>query len=323
MLQTQSVNSLPVSQRLDGFTDLVCQTFFPMGCAPLPRAERGFEGEIQTQQLNQLGLALVRSSPLDAYRTRQHIACATEAVYLVKIQLEGESRIRHRGQEACLRPGDFVVCSSAEPYELHFPAPYRQLVLSMPHAVLDDCVAHPQQYLGRRMEARIGANGLFSQFVASIGARLDLLSPILVQRLEANVVDLLSTSLSHCENALLGDPLGCGKREEHLHRIKTFIRSHLHDERLSPGWIAEHLGISTRYLHMLFEDQGESVSRCIWRTRLDACKAALGDPELRERSVSDIAYQFGFSDASHFSRMFKAQFGDAPARYRKESRPPP
>lgn len=319
MLQTLSVNHLPAHERFDVFGDMVNQTFFPMGCTPA-RQSCSFEGEIHTQQLNQLGLAVVTSSAIQAYRRQSHIGYASDAMYLVKIQMEGQGRVRQRGQEAYLEPGDFVLCSSCEPYELHFPDHYRQLVISLPQPVLDEYVQHPQQYLGRRMEASVGANGLFTGFVASIGARLESLSPQLIQRLEANVVDLLTTSLSHLDNLpATQEALGC-KREEHLCRIKGFIRNHLHDERLSPSWIADHLGISTRYLHMLFEDQGESVSRCIWRTRLYACRAALADPERQQWSVSEIAYQFGFSDASHFSRMFKGQFGEAPARYRKDCR---
>ncbi|MFT6958204.1 MAG: AraC family transcriptional activator of tynA and feaB, partial [Halieaceae bacterium] len=72
-----------------------------------------------------------------------------------------------------------------------------------------------------------------------------------------------------------------------------------------------------RYLHMLFADEGESVSRYIQRLRLEACAAALRDLAFADYSASEIAYHFGFNDASHFSRVFKALFGEAPARYRK------
>jgi AraC-like DNA-binding protein len=33
--------------------------------------------------------------------------------------------------------------------------------------------------------------------------------------------------------------------------------------------------------------------------------------------VAEIAYRFGFKDASHFNRVFKAGFGATPARFRR------
>jgi AraC-like DNA-binding protein len=38
-------------------------------------------------------------------------------------------------------------------------------------------------------------------------------------------------------------------------------------------------------------------------------RADLCDPALRNRTISDIAFSWGFVDASHFSRAFKARFG--------------
>jgi AraC-like DNA-binding protein len=38
----------------------------------------------------------------------------------------------------------------------------------------------------------------------------------------------------------------------------------------------------------------------------------LADPAERDRSVSEIAYHWGFNDAAHFSRTFKARFGMSP-----------
>jgi AraC family transcriptional regulator, positive regulator of tynA and feaB len=35
------------------------------------------------------------------------------------------------------------------------------------------------------------------------------------------------------------------------------------------------------------------------------------------RSVSEIAYRFGFGDLSHFSKSFKSRFGNTPRDIRK------
>lgn len=48
----------------------------------------------------------------------------------------------------------------------------------------------------------------------------------------------------------------------------------------------------------------------VWQLRLDASHRALA--EGRARSVTEAAFDHGFSDVSHFSRTFRKTFGCAP-----------
>jgi AraC-like DNA-binding protein len=315
----KDAGSIPdvLAQRFEQFGSHVSELFFPMALETQRDLREAFRGEIHHRQLGEVGFAAVRSSPLDVYRRRGHIGEVSDVTYLVKIQVEGESLVIHRGREAHLRPGDFTLCLSSEPYELHFASDYSQVVLAVPQPLMEDCIQHPERHLGVRQDARVGANGLFSQFVTAIASRLDDMDGVLAQRLEANVIDLLATTLTHSEEAGRRERLDAGVRCEHLHRIKHFIRSNLHDERLSPAWIAQSQGISTRYLHMLFEHEGTSISRHILAMRLQACRQALGNVSFERYSIADIAYRFGFKDPAHFSRAFKRAFGDTPASYRR------
>lgn len=117
---------------------------------------------------------------------------------------------------------------------------------------------------------------------------------MLARRLEANVIDLLATTLGYAQEARKRDMLSAGVKCEYIHRIKHFIRRNLDDDRLGPDWIASAHQISTRYLHMLFEGESMSISRYIQSLRLEACRAALADAAFERYSVSEIAYRFGF-----------------------------
>lgn len=316
-----TISSIPELSRtydFDGFNTQVSEVFCAMDCESADDSVP-FWGALASHSLGEVSFSAVRSSPLDVYRRRANIGRHADASYLVKVQVEGTSTVLHRGREAHLTPGDFTLCLSSEPYELHFPGDYSQVVLAVPETLMEECVRHPTRYLGLRMDAQVGANGLFTQFVTSIASRMDDLDGVLAQRLEANVIDLLSTTLGYAHETQRRDLLQSGVKREYLQRIKCFIRRNLDDERLSPEWIARAHDISTRYLHMLFQDEDASVSRYIQQLRLESCRHALCDPAFASYSVSEIAYRFGFKDASHFSRSFKAEYGDTPARYRREN----
>jgi AraC-like DNA-binding protein len=311
------LDQFPPAARFDRFTAAVTDTFCPMSCER-PRGDNTvFDAQLALARLDQVAITVIGSNPIDVYRRREDISRVSDAWYLVKFQLEGEARVRQREREAHLRPGDFVICSTAEPYSLHFPTRYREAVLAIPQERLRARVRSPEAWLGRRMDADEPVNGLLSQFVLSLSQRLDRLDSAITQRLEANVLDLLVTALQFGpERRFDSEDLA----EEHLRRVRNYIDMHLADARLCPDRIAHAEGISTRYLHMLFRRQGESVSRYVQHKRLEACRRSLEMPEFEAMSVTDIAFGWGFNDSSHFNRLFKAEFGKTPKAWRLAAR---
>ena len=303
--------------RFDYFSSAVSDTFCPMSCEAARASRSTFHGSLALNQLNELSLVVIGSSPLDVYRRKSDISRASDAWYLVKFQLEGEALVRQREREAHLRPGDFVLCSTSEPYSLHFQDSYREAVLAVPQHRLRDLVRSPDAYLGRRMSAANPVNGLLGQFVSSLSDRLDSLDPALAQRLEANVLDLLVTALEFGRERRAAAPETASR---HLYRARNYIRMHLEDPQLCPDRIAQAEGISKRYLHMLFKQAGGSVSRYIQLQRLEACRNSLERPEMNWLSVSEIAFGWGFNDSSHFNRLFKAEYGLTPKCYRVRQR---
>lgn len=62
------------------------------------------------------------------------------------------------------------------------------------------------------------------------------------------------------------------------------------------------------------EAYGESPGKWLVARRLDHAAALLRG---REMSVTEIAFECGFEDASHFSRAFRARFGTPPSAFRR------
>ena len=70
---------------------------------------------------------------------------------------------------------------------------------------------------------------------------------------------------------------------------------------------------------MLFSDQNETVARYVLRRRLDACTRALPSSMRRGRTVTAIAFNYGFSSPTHFGPVFRAKNDMTTREYRHES----
>ena len=104
--------------------------------------------------------------------------------------------------------------------------------------------------------------------------------------------------------------------EQVRRQVRAFIDVHLRDPDLAIDDIASALGLSKRYLHMCFAAEGASIADYLWQARLEQSRRELERDAGSGRTVTDIAFACGFNSSSHFSRLFKARFGQPPSRLR-------
>ena len=308
--QSFPVAGIAARERFDYFQSIVENVFSPMQVTPHQRDPESFRAQIDVAELGHLRLARVASTPLSVQRRDAEVGRLSVAPYLVKFQLRGESIWRQRGREVHLRPGDFVIASMAEPYQLVLPGDYEMPVLALDVTTMRHLDPDPDRFLGQRMSGQDADCGLLSSFVAQVVTRMSRLQEPMISRVEANILDLLGAVMAaRSGTAALTSP-------QQLARIRAYIDHHLHDRMLGPQMIASAFSISTRSLHALFADEPLSVSRYIKVQRLEACRRALEDPAIRrQRTLTDLAHDFGFYDLSHMTRSFREQFGTTPSDY--------
>ena len=100
-------------------------------------------------------------------------------------------------------------------------------------------------------------------------------------------------------------------------QAQRFIAANLGDQHLNPDEVARAMSISRRALYASFAD-GEGVAAAIRTARLRRAHALLADPAQRHRTIADIAAEVGIVSAAHFSRLFRAEYGQTPRAVRQE-----
>lgn len=310
MYQAFPIRTIRREERFDYFLSVIDEVFCPMHCAPVGGVER-FAAQLDAAEMGALRLARISTSPVAVSRRTRDIARIPDPPYLLKFQIRGEARWSQRGREVHLRPGDFVIASTAEPYRLDLCVPHEMLVLAVPGTTMRRLSTDPEQFLARRMPVEDAACGLLSSFVVQAARRLPLLPESMAERIQTNVLDLLGGVLDTHAKAPLDR-----SREAQLRRIKRYIDQNLRLRHLGPETIARAFGISTRYLHKLFADEEHTVARHIRVQRLQACRRALSDPDYAEVSVTDVALQWGFYDLPHLTRCFREAYGTTPTEFR-------
>jgi AraC-like DNA-binding protein len=66
---------------------------------------------------------------------------------------------------------------------------------------------------------------------------------------------------------------------------------------------------------MLFSERGTTISDYIRQARLQNCRQELETQA--GKTITDVAFSWGFSSSSHFSRVFRKYFGVAPSAVHK------
>ena len=104
-----------------------------------------------------------------------------------------------------------------------------------------------------------------------------------------------------------------GMRNEHLKRAVAMMEASI-ETPVSPGLIAEEIGISTRQLERLFGRYlNLSPKHYFMEMRLHRAQNLLVQSE---QSVTEIAMACGFQSTSHFSKVYRAHFGRSPLSQR-------
>ncbi len=101
--------------------------------------------------------------------------------------------------------------------------------------------------------------------------------------------------------------------ESTTEQVRAIIETLLPTQQCTATTVADRLGMDRRTLHRHLARNGETFTTVLNAARLDLAHRYLPH---RDRSLSDIAAELGFSELSAFSRWFRQQTGHSPGSTR-------
>lgn len=307
---------LPEANRFAFWRDAVCNRFAQVDCYPL--SDRPFAGEITTTRVNEISYSRVRGREHKCVRTPLRIRQSGEDAVFINLQISGTWWSAQDGRETTLEPGDFACFDSTRPYSAIQGGAFEQLVLQVPRDLWIRRIGQTEQLTARAVHGNTHIGALVSNVLRQIISVAETTEKATAHRLMELSLALVTTAYGD----LMSQEGICNSsgRIALLYRAKALAEENLHDPDFNPDKVARALKISVRYLQELFREENITVSNWIWNRRLEKCRQDLSDPLLSGKSVSQIAFGWGFSDFSHFSHRFKAAFSISPSEFRREQR---
>jgi DNA-binding response OmpR family regulator len=99
-----------------------------------------------------------------------------------------------------------------------------------------------------------------------------------------------------------------------VEKLRTFIEEHINDPQLSMHMLCQHMAMSHPQLHRKITAlTGESAGKLVRSVRLTKALDLLRNSDL---TVSEIAYETGFSEPGYFTKVFSKEYAMTPTEYR-------
>ena len=179
-------------------------------------------------------------------------------------------------------------------------------MVTIPRPLLTSRLPSAHRLGGRRVAAGSGVGALTGSLVQQLYRLDDTTRDDVASRFAASALDIVVTAFDAEAD---GSPRPT-TQQQRLDDAKRYILARLDDSELDLETIAKSQDMAPRTLYRLFAAEDTTPIRWLWQQRLAASFKAL--TEGRATQVTDAALSCGFTDVSHFSRAFRATFGQSP-----------
>jgi AraC family transcriptional regulator, positive regulator of tynA and feaB len=310
-LISATTQGMPAGDKFSYWNEVICRTVVDLDCRPLEQPS--FEASIGGFEVPGLGVYDIHTQPHLVYREATEIARLDNDALVVNYVTSGTLYSQQDGRSVFLKPGDAAISDAARPYFLRFDQPLGCVSVKIYKSDLGLRPDTLAQATATSLLAGSSLQPLVYGYMSQLLQRMGGLEPAAALRASGVFKELLTASLQQvmAPHGVLSE-----SRSVSLLRVKQFVERQLCDPSLDAHTVSKGVNLSARYINKLFEAEQTSLGRFVWRRRLERCAEKLADARFAHQSISTIALEHGFNDLSHFSRAFRARWGESPRQYR-------
>lgn len=309
-----TLDGVAAGDRQERWEQLLSQTHVEMSVRLAPDGPgHPFRATVRRQWIDDLALVDAECEPCSGSRSRAQVASTAADVVAVLITRSGRETVMQGGAQQEMRPGDALVWESHRAARFVVLEPLVKRSLLIPRAALAEVGGQRCTQGGLVLDGAAPATRLLADYLDVLSPALPRLAPPAVSAARNATLELVMGAVRPDPPAVDAVAVSTALRTA----IEGWIDRHLEAGELTPATIAAAHGVSVRTVYRVFEASGETVSAVVRVRRLARTRRELA---VAATPISAIARRWGFSDASHFARMFKAHYGCSPSEYRAGAR---
>lgn len=208
--------------------------------------------------------------------------------------------------------GPLMVAPSGLPSRVRFLGDWRFVVARIPREAVLPYVPMIADEVGVYTELTVPEQAM-QAFLAQVVTGEQAVTEGESRTVDRLVLDMAGTLLlgRQGRGAVPGTPRAVVRE-----RALAEIAEHRADLRLTPGLIAQQVGVSLRHLQDVFAEGGSSVAGELRRERARVARSLLQDPRFDDRDIDDIAVEAGFGSSSSMRRALGDLYGLGPRELR-------
>lgn len=271
-----------------------------------------FEGHVRVEHAGSVVLTKLEAGRHRVMRTVQGLQGKDNDYLKIVAPWQGVANVSQGDKAAHARSGSWVIYDTSLPYEVANPEWSEHLVVMLPKQSIAERGLRLEGLMGRNVGGSSGIARIALETMRSTYQELPSMAPSVALRAGELLLDMVHLSLQE----LAGQSTASTQQLALKDRIRAYVIGHLRDPALSVESVAQALHCSKRHLHNAFADEVQSLGGFIQQSRLELCMRELLIPQLRARTITEVALGCGFGSSAHFSRSFKAYTGLSPSEFR-------
>jgi AraC-like DNA-binding protein len=309
-ISVMSTDAVAPSERAPAWRDWVWKHFG--GLESDLYGDTGFDGHLSASHAGDVVLTKLEANRHRVLRSPR-LARASDTSYLkIVAPWQGSAAVEQQGRQAWVRPGGWAIYDTTGSYEIDNPERVEHLIVMLPKEHLVERGLRLEPLMARHMGGTSGISRVALETMRSTFQELPAMSENAARGAGELIIELVRLSLQE----LAGRESSTTQLEAFRDRIRDHIGRHLRDPALTLDHIAQALNCSKRHLHNAFSAEDDTLAHYILRRRLQACMRDLQAASNAQRTITDIAFSWGFNNGAHFSRVFREHTGLSPSDFR-------